>query len=276
MFFFSLKSTFPFDCQAILASLLGTGFGIIFSQTFCSDYGTAGILAGFVVLSAAHQVCTYKAIQAVPLKTLDRHRLHIILVDLMQSNLDHIIGQRDLSEQNNWKAPLTPTEVAKRESFLPLMPPDQSVRWLSVGASLVEVCPSGVDELESLMIQKEEEAEVNGNQYEKYILKVLTSSATGSDDGAVQLTFFEGASDDDLLKGMFHAYAAHECMRNGVFREDGISTIADHSYAVTNSQMTQFTSQLEERGWQMETGFVNVECGSSFRLKIIEEVSDLS
>lgn len=256
--------------QAILASLLGTGFGIIFSQTFCSDYGTAGILAGFVVLSAVHQVCTYKAIQAVPLKTLDRHRLHIVLDSYMKSNLDQAIGQSDGSEQHSWKAPLAPTEVAERESFLPLMPPDQSVRWLSVGASLVEICPSGVDELESLMIQKEEEAEVNNGQYEKYILKVLPSSATGSDDGAVQLTFFEGASDDDLLKGMFHAYAANEYMRNGVFRENDTSTIADHAYAVTDSHMTEFTSHLAERGWQMETGFVNVECGSSFRLKIEE------
>ena len=252
--------------QAILASLLGTGFGIIFSQTFCSDYGTAGILAGFVVLSAVHQVCTYKAIQAVPLKTLDRHRLHIVLASYMKSNLDQIIGQSGIKKQRSWKAPLTPTEVAERESFLPLMPPDQSVRWLSVGASLVDICPTGVNELESLMIRQE----TGSNQYEKYILKVLCSSNTGSDDGAVQLTYFEGASDDDLLTGMFHAYVAHECMRNGVFRNHDASTIAEHSYDVTKSQMPQFMSHLEEKGWQMETGFVNVECGSSFRLKIEE------
>lgn len=187
----------------------------------------------------------------------------------MQSNLDQVIGQSNISEQSSWTAPLTPTEVAERESFLPLMPPDQSVRWLSVGASLVEICPAGVDELESLMICKEDgEAGVNGGEYEKYILKVLPSADTGSDDGAVQLTFFEGASDDDLLKGMFHAYAAHECMRNRVVFREETSAIVDHSYAVVNSQMTQFMSHLEERGWQMETGFVNVECGSSFRLKI--------
>ena len=149
------------------------------------------------------------------------------------------------------------------------MPPDQSVRWLSVGASLVDICPSGVNELESLMIRQE--TEVNGSrQYEKYILKVLCSSNTGNDDGAVQLTYFEGASDDDLLTGMFHAYVAHECMRNGVFSDHDASTIAEHSFAVTKSQMPQFMSHLEGKGWQMETGFVNVECGSSFRLKIEE------
>lgn len=252
--------------QAILASLLGTGFGIIFSQTFCSNYGTAGILAGFVVLSAAHQVCTYKAIQAVPLKTLDRHRLHIVLDSYMQANLDQVIGGSGVDRQDSWKAPLTPTEVARRESFLPLMPPDQSVQWLSVGASLVEICPSGIDELESLMIEKDAaEASDTTDQYEKYILKVLTSST--ADDGAVQLTFFEGASDDDLLKGMFHAYAAHVFMRNDLFKDDP-SGIAKHSYAVTKSHMPQFMDHLEKNGWQMETGFVNVECGSSCRLQI--------
>jgi hypothetical protein len=252
--------------QAILASLLGTGFGILFSQTFCSDYGTAGILAGFVVLSAVHQVCTYKAIQAVPLKTLDRHRLHIVLDSYMQANLDQVIGESGMNRQDSWKPPLTPTEVAGRESFLPLMPPDQSVRWLSVGASLVEICPSGVDELESLMIQKEAHGN-DSDQYEKYILKVLTSSTT--DDGAVQLTFFEGASDGDLLKGMFHAYAAHACIKNDVFKDDP-SGIAKHSYAVTKSHMPQFMDHLERKGWQMETGFVYVECGSSCRLLIQE------
>lgn len=41
--------------QSIVASLAGTAIGIVLSRTFCSDYGTAGILAGFVFLSAIHQ-----------------------------------------------------------------------------------------------------------------------------------------------------------------------------------------------------------------------------
>ena len=254
--------------QAIVASLLGTGIGILLSQTFCADHGTSGILAGFVVLSAVHQICTYKAIKAVPLKTLDRHRLHIVLDSYMNANLDRIVGKGEgVNEQNeSWKPPLTPMEVAERESFLPLMPPDKSVKWLSVGASLVDICPSGVNELEGLMIEN-----VDGNnvEYEKYIIKVLPSSAN-SDQGAVQLTFFEGANDDDLLQGMFHAYAAHECMsREDMFVGD-TSNIVNHSYSVTKSQMPQFKEHLGLKGWQTETGFVNVECGSSCRLKIQE------
>ena len=252
--------------QAILASLLGTGIGILFSQTFCSHYGTAGILAGFVVLSAVHQVCTYKAIQAVPLKTLDRHRLHIVLDSYMRANLEHFIGDSDTKKQDSWALPLSPKQVAERESFLPMMPPDQSVQWLSIGTSLVHICPSGIDELESLLIRKDRDEE----QFEKYILKVLTPSSTNSEDAGVQLTFFEGAQDEDLLKGMFHAYVAHECIMNGDCEEKDSTQIAQHSHSVTKSQLQQFIGQLEERGWQTESGFVNVECGSSCRLKIQE------
>lgn len=255
--------------QAIVASLLGTGIGILLSQTFCSQYGTSGILAGFVVLSAVHQVCTYKAIKAVPLKTLDRHRLHLVLDSYMNANLDRIVGKGDgVSEQKeSWKPPLTPTEVAERESFLPLMPPDKSVKWLSVGASLLDICPSGVNELEELMIENKDGKDV---EYEKYIIKVLPSpKSASSDEGAVQVTFFEGANDDDLLQGMFHAYAAHECMKDTFVGDT--SNIVNHSYSVTKSQMPQFKEQLGLKGWQTEeTGFVNVECGSSFRLKIQE------
>ena len=41
--------------QTIVASLLGTAIGIFLSRTFCVEHGTAGILAGFIVLSVIHQ-----------------------------------------------------------------------------------------------------------------------------------------------------------------------------------------------------------------------------
>jgi hypothetical protein len=184
----------------------------------------------------------------------------------MNKNLDRIIGKTEKDKQGDWQPPLTPMKVAERESFLPFMPPDQSSRWLSVGASLVDICPSGVNELEGLMIPKAEKA--NGTeQYEKYIIKVLPPSR--SDDGVVQLTFFEGASDIDLLQGMFHAYSANVFMRNDAF-DNNVSKIMNHSHMVTKSQLPQFLEMIHEEGWQMETGFVNVECGSSCRLKIRE------
>ncbi|KAL9178629.1 hypothetical protein ACHAXT_001967 [Thalassiosira profunda] len=258
--------------QAIVASLLGTAVGILLSRTFCSDHGTAGILAGFVVLSFIHQVCTYKAVKAVPLLSLDRHRLHIILSSYM-------------NEQSNGAgcAPvLTPAQVAEKESFLPLLRPDDSSRWLTVGASLTDICPSGAAGLKELLLPKpspsvssiDESGAFDPQQHEKYLLRVHPTISAAKGSGAVQLTFFKGATDTDLLRGMYHAYAAHSFMQNddddhAVVTESSLgSHICSETHMLMSSQMPTFVQHLREAGWQVGGGFVNVECGSSYRLHI--------
>jgi len=288
--------------QAIVASLLGTVIGIFFSRTFCSDYGTAGILAGFVVLSAVHQVCTYKAVKVVPLRSLDRHRLHIVLTAYIAENYERMIGSSghnkwdgyncasmDLIDEENGKA-LTPSQVAEKESFLPMMPPDESVRWLTIGDSLRDICPLGVTELEELLLPNNrtthdegfdessivDPGDFNPKQYEKYILKLHPLSTTTTEDvGMVQLTFFEGATDNDQIRGMLHAYMAHALMKNNdPSPKDGSnqymlgSQILIETHTMMISQMPMLIEHLSEVGWQMGTGFVNVECGPSHRLKI--------
>ena len=289
--------------QAIVASLLGTVIGIFFSRTFCSDYGTAGILAGFVVLSAVHQVCTYKAVKVVPLRSLDRHRLHIVLTAYIAENYERMIGSRghdkwdrdscasmDLgNEEDNGKA-LTPAQVAEKESFLPMMPPDESVRWLTIGDSLRDICPLGVTELEGLLLPNNrtthdegfdkssfvDPGDFNSKQYEKYILKLHPLSTTITEDfGMVQLTFFEGATDNDQIRGMLHAYMAHALMKNNDPNPNDSSNqhmlesqILMETHTMMISQMPMLIEHLSEVGWQMGTGFVNVECGPSHRLKI--------
>ena len=275
--------------QSIVASLAGTAIGIVLSRTFCSDYGTAGILAGFVFLSAIHQgkvsqcmltvlasdtssmhltkkyvfqVSTYKAVQAVPLRTLDRHRLHIILDNYITENYSQIVesvrrNNKDSNATNvNKSKILTPEQVAEEESFIPLLPPDESIKWLSIGDSLIDICPRGIEELEELMLRTCD----HPNNYEKYILK-----ATQVDDGVlIQLTFFEGASDNDLLRGMLHAYISQEQRR----RNDVLDIAFSHT--MMKLHMPIFLQELKEAGWRAEmTGYVNVECGSSHRLKIL-------
>ncbi|KAL7541105.1 hypothetical protein ACHAXR_010638 [Thalassiosira sp. AJA248-18] len=245
--------------QSIVASLLGTAIGIFLSRTFCSDYGTAGILAGFVVLSAVHQVCTYKAVKVVPLRSLDRHRLHLVLTSYIAENCKELIGDN-----------VHGSEVAEKESFLPMMPPDESVHWLSVGSSLMDICPSGASELESLLLTKE-----TIKQHENYVLKVHPKSMSNANgDSMVQLTFLEGATDDDLLRGMFHAYTAYAYMEkhypnpNNSHNARMRSQILLETHTVVSSQMPMFIEHLRKVGWQIGLGFVNVECGSSYRLKI--------
>ena len=312
--------------QTIVASLLGTALGIVLSRTFCSDYGTLGILVGFVLLSGVHQVCTYKALRAVPLRSLDRHRLHILLDSYIVKNFEKILktargklnnggveycipSSIDPDTAKTMKV-LTPAEVAEKEFFLPMIAPDESVRWLTIGAPLMDICPSGVAELERMFLPRKSLHEGGGDgeggnsdyfqsqQYEKYIIKlhppkVKTSVATADNSShnhngsAVQLTFLEGASDADLLRGMTHAYTARAYIDNDVLRnayagaiggDDGdryfctmdetMTQTMKETHAIMNYHMPMFLDHLQQGGWQIGTGFVNVECGSSRRLRV--------
>jgi hypothetical protein len=257
--------------QSIVASLLGTAIGIFLSRTFCSDYGTAGILAGFVVLSAAHQACTYKAVKVVPLRSLDRHRVHIVLSSYIS---EKGYGLKDGIPVKT----LTPAQVAEKESFFPMMPPDDSVRWLTVGDSLIDICPSGVAELERLLLPRkstgdESSFDFDSKEYEKYILKIHPPSETDG-DGMIQLTYLEGATDFDILRGMFHSYVAREFMKNNLTYLDGGNSecmgikILTDTHTVMTCQMPTFIECLQDVGWHIGNGFVTVECGSSHRLMI--------
>ncbi|KAL7503704.1 hypothetical protein ACHAXN_001461 [Cyclotella atomus] len=243
--------------QAIVASLLGTALGILLSQTFCADHGTTGILAGFIVLSAAHQVCTYKALRAVPLKSLDRHRLHICLSDYIEKNNDSLLSEQPHMEKTSHRT-LSPIDVSDRDFFIPLMPPDESVNWLTIGAPLLEICPGGSDDLGSLLIPKKLESNPENGNYEQYIIKV------GPNNKNIMLTFLDGAAEYDVLKGMFNAYIAREIADSSTFSYE----ITQNSYNITNHHIASFTSHLQKSGWEVGQGYVSVECGSSHRLRI--------
>ena len=202
----------------------------------------------------------------MPLRSLDRHRLHIILSSY-------------INEQSNGAgcAPvLTPAQVAEKESFLPLLRPDDSSRWLTVGASLMDICPSGAAGLKELLLPKpsptvssiDESGAFDPQQYEKYLLRVHPTISAAKGTGAVQLTFFKGATDEDLLRGMYHAYAAHSFMQNDESQSSPGSHICSETHMLMISQMPTFVQHLREAGWQLGSGFVNVECGSSYRLQI--------
>ena len=266
--------------QSIVASLLGTAVGIFFSQTLCSDHGTVGILAGFVALSTVHQMCTYKAVKAVPLRSFNRHRLHLVLSSYIFENAN---SSHDSMDGNRIKT-LTPAQVAEKELFLPFIQPDVSCRWLYIGDSLVNICPSGVAELENLLLPKDASGGVtlekfnnvayDMNEYEKYILKIHCPSEPNIDDDMIQLTFLEGANDYDILRGMYHSYVIHAYMKNNQMysnvshNENTERRILMDTHKKMTNQMPMFIECLQNEGWHLGTGLVNVECGSSNRLKI--------
>ena len=198
-------------------------------------------------------VSTYQAVKSVPLRSLDRHRLHILLSHYISENYDQIIDSKAIIECNH--KILTPKLVAERESFIPLLPPDDSVKWLSIGDSLIDICPNGLNELQQIMLPINTN-DINESGYEKYILEL-----TKVDENVIaQLTFFDEASDIDILRGMYHAYILHEF----ALREQVIDTAYTHS--MMNSQMPAFIEQLQEAGWSRKG--TTVECASSHRLKI--------
>ena len=182
----------------------------------------------------------------VPLRSLDRHRLHIVLSRYISGEYSQI---------------LTPKEVAERESFVPFLPPDDSNKWLSVGDSLIDICPGGVEELKELMIHCNTTTD-RESKYEKYILKVSDMNAG---DNLIQITFLEGASDNDVLRGMFHAYISREI----ALREENTGNeIIDTAYAEMNLQIPKIIDRLQESGWSIGNGLINVECASSHRFEI--------
>jgi len=150
---------------------------------------------------------------------------------------------------------MTPKLVAERESFIPLLPPDDSVKWLSIGDSLIDICPNGLNELQQIILPVSTN-DIGESGYEKYILKLTKVN----ENVIAQLTFFDEASDTDILRGMVHVYLSYEL----ALREQVIDTA--HSHSIMNSQMPAFIEQLQEAGWSRKG--TTVECASSHRLKI--------
>ena len=198
-------------------------------------------------------VSTYQAVKSVPLRSLDRHRLHILLSDYISENYNQIIDSKTIMVCNH--KILTPKLVAERESFIPLLPPDDSVKWLSIGDSLIDICPNGLNELQRIMLPIST-SESGEHIYEKYILKLTKVN----ENVIAQLTFFDEASDTDILRAIYHAYLLHEF----ALREQVIDTAYTHS--MMNSQMPAFIEQIQEAGWTSKG--TTVECASSHRLKI--------
>ena len=93
------------------------------------------------------------------------------------------------------------------------------------------------------------------------------------DDNTVLLTFLEDAAENDIMKGMFHAYVCHEILPNGNDGTHGSleqmrSRIIENAHKITNEQLPVFKKDLQKCGWELGSGYVSVECGSSHRLGI--------
>lgn len=223
--------------QSMAAGLLGTGVGIGLS-TFL-DYDATNFIAGFCALSMIHQGCNYQSLKSVPLQHFNRHRLHILLSKYMETGVV-----------------LEPSQVAKLERYFPLLAhDDNSHEWLSIGSCLHDLCPgsSSVQDFEEL-------CGLFGN--EMYLLNLEESS------NRIHLVFQGGATGEDLIQGMYHAYL----LRNEKKDLDIISSsrfqTLESTYEKAATEASLFLRQLESNGWKTGTDVTNVEPQAAFRLSI--------
>lgn len=158
--------------QSMMASLVGTSLGIGLSTVLHHDTFNFGIC--FVCLSVIHQGCTHLSLQNVPLAHFNRHRLHLVLDEYIQTKQKRIP---------------TPVDVAQKEGFFPLVASDSTLEWLSIGGPLGTFCRSP-SELETCLELAPNEA---------YLIRCHEPTKR------VDLVYFRDATEKDLFRGMYHA-----------------------------------------------------------------------
>jgi Vitamin B6 photo-protection and homoeostasis len=271
--------TAKFGSQSTAAGLLGTLLGITISTWLPifgnhPDHGFFNYYSATVILGlvCVHQTCNFMALRSVALFHLNRQRLCILIKHYIQ-NLR--TDDYDSSGNTVTQTVLTPMQVAEREIFLPLFfdistssRNESNMDWLNIGCSLECICPNGSEQLLEL---------VHACDNEQYILNVNGDTR----NGRIQLVFFEQAHGNDLIRGMFHAFALRDALVNrrapvasqGVDKGslDEKETNALHmiycSHQWFQSRFDCFIDQLHAAGWNTKTIFVE-EGSKSYRLAV--------
>lgn len=231
--------------QATAAGLGGTCLGIGISTFLSSAASVETFVMAFCVLSAFHQVGNYLSVQSVPLSHFNNQRLHILLDDYC-SNM-----KVNAEEPFRARMPLSPQDVAARESFLPWMSDAQvnkkSYDWLVIGANLSALAPSGADELRRL---------VDALSGEAYLINL-------HEGGSVSVTFATRANGEDILQGMLHAY---------VLRHSGKFLFDDNSVAeslrMVKKVMPNVVEELQNKGWRLGSESFIIESSEAIRYSL--------
>jgi len=218
--------------QSIAAGLLGTIIGVGLSTALGHDPNS--FIAGFVGLSLVHQGCNYASLHSVTLTHFNRHRLFLVL--------DHYLKHRKV---------LSPKSVAEREVYFPFLNEDDGHTWLSIGSSLLQVCPGGLNELETLQ---------EACPGKTYLVNI-------SHDDKIHLVFLEGATGEDLIRGMLHAFSLHDHRKHAPSAESRITEIA-MTYQGVKELFPQLLEELSKQGWKTDTDATNVEPSNALRLSV--------
>ena len=244
--------------QSILASLVGTSLGIGLSAILQHDTFNFGIC--FMCLSAIHQGCTFMSLRNVPLTHLNRHRLHLVLEEYIQSG-----------------SILTPIDIAKVEQFIPFLSNDSTRNWLNIGRPMGEVCRNPNDLEKCLMLVPDEE----------YLIKFHKNTHD------IDLIYFVDSTEKDVIRGIYHAYRirhTHQQMTttsisSAANTSNNMQPESSNQEKTSNNEMqckgiTREThieveecfphlfEQLRTQGWNIGSKVTNIEDSNASRIRI--------
>ena len=261
--------------QSIAASLVGTALGIGLSPLMQGE--VANVAVGFAVLSVFHQYCTYKACRSVPLRSLNRHRMSLVLEEFVKSyvatrgvaglHANHTVELLDDEEVTNvvpiqsQLSVLTPAEVAKIEQFLPFISKDETKQWLRIGCRLEELFSSH-EELDTVR------RDCIGER-ETYLL-----NHESNDTALIRLTYLDNASGLDVIRGMLHVHILRSILQREIVMTTNAATPRDSiktSHGLMAESFDAFMEALEKGGWDTGAATIQVEAGSAVRLRIDRE-----
>ena len=258
--------------QSIAASLVGTSLGICLSPLMQGE--VANVAIGFAVMSVFHQLCTYKACRAVPLRCLNRHRMNLVMEEFVSSyvaprgvaglDANHTVEFHDDEEvtdavlEESQSPVLSPAEVAQIEQFLPFISKDETKQWLRIGCKLEEVFPN---QIEFDFIRRSCIGE-----RERYVLN------HDCNDGAlVRLTYLENASGLDVIRGMLHAHVLRSILQRDIVLPTNATMsqgLIKSSHGLMAESSDALIEALEKAGWDIGIETIQVEAGSAVRLRI--------
>ena len=255
--------------QSMAAGLLGTAVGIGLSAGTAWVQTPHDFVMAWCVLSTLHQAGNYWSLRSVVLNHFNRQRLELVLQRYMDSQFQVVSS---------------PTQVAAQERYYDFVSlPVSSLKatsssWLSVGSRLDQACPVASD-LPQYMA-------ASGG--EPYLLTVVTpppsSSSSSFEDPPnnhnnnhkfqIHLTFVQGASGDDVLRGALHAFLLRQCLSGkepAVTAKDGAAlsmwdAYVRESYTEMQTRFPQFLESLHAAGWTTATERTIVESSRAHRL----------
>ena len=202
--------------QSLAASVVGTSLGIGISTLFGDHESVLSIfVVSFAGLSVLHQFGNYSSLSAVPLAHFNRQRLHIVL--------KHYLNRGKI---------LSPSEVAKRERYIPGLRVADGSNRIVIGSTLETLCPRPKDWTAIAMASH------------PYALQTR--------EDTIHLTFFVQTTGDEMIRGLLHAMILE--------RDGNADTLSERA--------EQLPALLETHGWKCSTEWTRLEPPGAVRLEV--------